>query len=106
MSGVRFRGNSLGAILWLTFAILGGLMLAGCGSPFHTTDRVVSVTGTRVCVTRTDGVVKEDGSPWISCFALSRLDTDRPLEVGNCLELKRAGESADVLSGHPTACPA
>ena len=99
---VRTRRN-----VFLAVVAVGTLLTTGgaCGGDFHQTNRVVSTTPTKVCVTRVDGKVKPDGSRWIDCFDPRSVGTDETFEVGQCVRTARRAESATITGATSSACP-
>jgi hypothetical protein len=91
---------------------LGGILVASmlatagaCGGSWWSTSRITSSEPNEVCVARTDGVVRDDGSPWITCFNPGAIDADLTYVVGECIETKHAAESAAVIDARSAACP-
>ena len=76
----------------------GVVTLAGCGGSFHSTDSVVSVSADEVCVER------QADPPARACFDPARVGGDDEFGVGDCVEIKHAGESARVLSVRRVSC--
>lgn len=71
-----------------------GALSASCGGDFNTVLRVASVRGSNVCLENLDGVDLAQGN---GCFDQRNQDLRKPLQVGDCVEVRHEGESANIL---------
>lgn len=73
---------------WIRLVAVPLLALVACGGPLHERGRAQSIRSTRVCINDRVG----------GCFDAKRFDVLADLQVGDCVEMERAAESARVLT--------